>query len=964
MSSSFVYSPATSGPDVHPEPGPGRDVLGGKAGALAELIETGLPVPPWFAVVPAAFEASLTNTQRVALARAGEEPEAWERAMERLGAADDVAAEVRDAVADLGGGATLYAVRSSAAGEDSSGHSFAGQLESFLFVPADMVVERLADVWRSGFAPRVIAYRRERGIPGPPVAPAVLVQRMADARVAGVAFGADPVSGRRDIVVVSAVIGLGSALVSGEADADTFRVGPAGRIVERSIAHKAFAHRPDPGGTEGVRREGLSEDVASAPALEDEEVLRIAGLVRAATAFFGTPQDIEWAFEGDDLWLLQSRPITSLPEPAMEAEAAQVSEWDAAEAEEEALQPDEGRVPSAPEAPAAAAGPSEADGELNIWDNSNIAESYAGVTTPLTFSFAAHAYEEVYRELVRLLGVPERTIGANAVTFRRMLGLIDGRVYYDLLSWYRVLAMLPGFKVNRRFMEQMMGVREGLPDELVAELGGSTGAERVADAFGLARTGFGLVAAQWGLERRTARFRARLDRALEPKPLGTMRADELAAYYRRLEAELLAHWDAPLVNDLFAMFFYGLLRSEAARWCGDEDGTLANDLLTAQGGMISAEPAWRVIAMVAMARRDPAVARALVSGSVEDGVSAVATMPDLEAAYRAYLDEFGDRCLEELKLESPTLLDDPSPLLRSIGHAAQRMNDDAARDRGGGTPDAGAGGAMDATGDTGVRDRAEERVRGALRLRPLRRPLFAWILRNARARVCDRENLRFERTRVFGRARRIFLAMGRELVDLGALDEARDVFWLEVAELLGFIEGTTTTTDLRGLVSVRRAEFETYRAMPAPPERFETRGPVDRAARVAAPLAPSEVSGETLKGIGCCPGVVRGSARVIVDPRSATLARGEVLVAERTDPGWIMLFPAAAGILVERGSLLSHSAIVARELGIPAVVSLPGLTAWLDDGDLVEFDGATGLVRRVEHSPSSEPVLTWGPPDA
>jgi pyruvate,water dikinase len=93
--------------------------------------------------------------------------------------------------------------------------------------------------------------------------------------------------------------------------------------------------------------------------------------------------------------------------------------------------------------------------------------------------------------------------------------------------------------------------------------------------------------------------------------------------------------------------------------------------------------------------------------------------------------------------------------------------------------------------------------------------------------------------------------------------------------------------------------------------------------------------------------VVRGPVRVVRDPREARLAPGEILVAERTDPGWVMLFPAAAGLLVERGSLLSHSAIVAREMGIPAVVSVPGLTGLLQNGEWVEFDGATGVIRRL-----------------
>ena len=154
----------------------------------------------------------------------------------------------------------------------------------------------------------------------------------------------------------------------------------------------------------------------------DETAVEIAALARRSAALFGQPQDIEWAIEGGRIYLLQSRPITTLrnlPDP---------------------------------------------DGVLNIWDNSNIIESYSGVTTPLTFSFARSVYEGVYRQFCRILRVPERKIAANDHTFSRMLGLIQGRVYYNLLNWYRVLALLPGFTVNRRFMEQMMGVRESLPD--------------------------------------------------------------------------------------------------------------------------------------------------------------------------------------------------------------------------------------------------------------------------------------------------------------------------------------------------------------------------------------------------------------------------------------------------------------------------------------------------------------------
>ena len=138
--------------------------------------------------------------------------------------------------------------------------------------------------------------------------------------------------------------------------------------------------------------------------------------------------------------------------------------------------------------------------------------------------------------------------------------------------------------------------------------------------------------------------------------------------------------------------------------------------------------------------------------------------------------------------------------------------------------------------------------------------------------------------------------------------------------------------------------------MPAPDDRFETHGVVYHAQSFAAPPRVVSAEGDERHGLGCCPGVVRGKVRVVRDPRNVQLDHGSILVAEHTDPGWILIFPSALGVLVERGSLLSHAAIVARELGIPAIVSVPGVTRWLQDGDVVELDGSTGVVRKLNRS--------------
>jgi pyruvate,water dikinase len=869
------------------------DPLGGKARALCALRDAGFPIPQWFVVHPGAFAQSLGPelTERINRATSAQEMRA---ALDGVRLAEPVLSELRQVITGWSANGLSVAVRSSASDEDGAQHSFAGQLDSFLFVPTDQVPNRIVDVWRSGFSDRIVAYRREHKLSLTPRPPAVLVQQMINADAAGVAFGADPVSGRRGVAVVSAVFGLGTALVGGEADADTWHVDLAGRIVERHIAVKKTSHAAHPGSREGVQPVPVPEAKAATPALTDEQVVAVAELARRAGKHFGRPQDIEWAYAGGELFLLQSRPVTGLAD-----------------------RPDP-------------------DGVHNLWDNSNIAESYNGITTPLTFSFARRVYEEVYREFCRMLRVPEAVIEQNGGVFRRMLGLVRGTVYYNLLNWYRLLAMLPGFKANRGFMEQMMGVKEPLPDDVSQELSSVGWWGRLRDRFRLFGSVLAMVRQHFALPKQIRRFYERLDLALGSKrpDFSRMRPDEIVAYYRAVERQLLTRWDAPLMNDFFAMIFFGVLGKRTKSWCGDDNGTLQNDLIGGEGGMISAEPAQRVRALADLARTTPGLVEALCTGTRAE-VDSVAP-PEFRRLLGEYLEKFGDRCMEELKLESSTLLDDATPLLRSVGHLARRPRDDRPP------------GAIDAE----MRTRAEARVAEALRGKPLKRLQFRWVLKHARARVRDRENLRFERTRLFGRVRMMFVELGRQFHARGILDDPRDVFYLEVEEVLGYVEGTASCADLRGLALVRKTEFARYRAAPRPADRFETRGLVyvGHTYERATPLVPVGDAEERV-GLGCCPGVVRGKVRVITDPRGAELRHGEILVAERTDPGWIMLFPAAAGLLVERGSLLSHSAIVAREMCIPAIVSITDVTRWLRTGDEVEMDGARGVVRRLTRAP-------------
>ena len=762
-------------------------------------------------------------------------------------------------------GGSRFAVRSSSIDEDLSGSTFAGQFDSFLDVASDAVIARIEDVVASASNPHLQEYFKSRGFSGDVTPPAVIVQRMVNATAAGVAFAVDPVTGNSDVVTVAAVTGTGEKLVSGEEHGETWRIGPDGK--PELDASDAGAQRP---------------------VLTRRQVRKIADLARQVSDVVGSPQDIEWAFAGHKLYLLQSRDIT-------------------------------------------AAGPAAAGEHYALWDNSNIVESYGGVTTPLTFSVARTAYREAYRHYCLVVGMRKKVVEDNAQTFDQMIGLLRGRVYYNLLNWYRLLMLTPGFRYNRRFMEQMMGVTEGLPPGVLPAPLDPNRRERLLSGLGIIRVGWRMLSRLPGHERRVAGFHRRIDAALEPTDLPKSNLSGLLEQFDELQSRVIPAWDTPLLNDMYCMVFHGLLRALTRRWLPEECSELHNELVAGEVGIISMRPVRQMRAIADIIAAQPGLAAIFANGSRHDIECAMAHNAPLKSACDKYLEDFGDRCLDELKLESATLCDDPTPLYRSVGQLASAAHRETRR------PDEGAP-AQD----------PEARLNASLSGSPLRFGIYRWVLGMARRRVRDRENLRFERTRVYGRVRRIFVEVGKRLASRKELDNPDDIFYLDLNEIRSHVYGNGTAGDIRLLVQSRRLEYRKHRDDSNLPRRFVTCGPPQAPGAIVEICGAETVEGlEQVVGQGCSAGVVRGRVNVVRDPRQAKIQKGDIVVAERTDPGWVTVFPLVGGMIMERGSLLSHSAIVAREMGIPAVVGVTDACDWLKDGEWVEIDGGSGAIRKL-----------------
>ena len=303
-----------------------RLTVGGKGGSLGELTRAGIAVPPGFVVKTSAFERFVEALEASGPIRSVVEAldandldavTACSKALRaRLEAAplpDDLQGEITAALAELCGDDPLspVAIRSSATTEDAEDASFAGLQDTFLWVKgAEDALRYIRTCWASLYSTESMTYRRTHGYPEAGVHMAVVVQRMVDARTAGVMFTRSPLTGDRSVIAIEGAWGLGSAVVGGEVTPDRWVVGKiTGEISVRDLQDKHVRHVPSPGG--GVHDEEVPAELRKAACLSDEELLRLREIGRKVERHYGRPQDIEWAVDkSGEVLLLQSRPET------------------------------------------------------------------------------------------------------------------------------------------------------------------------------------------------------------------------------------------------------------------------------------------------------------------------------------------------------------------------------------------------------------------------------------------------------------------------------------------------------------------------------------------------------------------------------------------------------------------------------------------------------------------------------
>lgn len=874
-------------------------LAGGKGCNLGETIRAGLPVPNGFVLTTEAYRAFIAENglERIialGLTRAGCDG-AQDHLVGNLSALDEATGEIRAAFAAgkmpaaardriaaayAGLGEGPVAVRSSATAEDLPTASFAGQQETFLCQEGiDAVLEAIKRCWASLWTSRAVAYRAGRGLAPLDVSLAVVIQQMVPATAAGILFTANPVNGRRDQIVIDAAWGLGESVVSGQVNPDQWVVdGATGHVLTERLASKKVMTVRSGGGTATVP---VPEDMRERPALDAEDIEALAGLGRRAAAHFGSPQDIEWAMAGERLYLVQSRPITSLFPLARSTTATR-----------------EG---------------------LRVYVCHTLIQGISEPFTPMGLA----VLEEVQRINGAINGAQIEPRGVPPV-----MAQAAGRLFIDVTDTLQHSLMGPKLlfilgRVEPGTASILRHLVDREPTLGFRKQGRPSAGMSFSQALGVMGEMFRAMAApEKARQRAVARIEADLG-ALEEEARGLPDPVDGLGFALRTIARL-----RDLLLPLFAPLGVGMLGQEGAealvrKWTGDEQAlapvarSLPHNPTTGMDLSL-----WRV-------------SRVLKEEGVEPS-------PEHPAVQR-FLRQFGHRAIREMDIGIPRWREDPGYIMEVL-ETYLRHGDEANAEshfrEGEAAAEVAAARLVNSIRKRRGRLQAwflRHLLRWMRSLSGLRESPKSYTIRLLATvrEVLQRSGEGLAAAGLIEDRNDVFWLTLAELARLAKPDTA-DREGLDLRRMVSSRKAEYGEEILRH--QVPRVVTSTGETFYGPPAEASAEP------EAAEATAERAVSDTALKGTPASSGVYEGVVRVILDPVGARLEPGEVLVAPGTDPAWTPLFLSAGALVVETGGAMSHGAVVAREYGIPAVVGVPDATRLLATGRRVKVDGESGTV--------------------
>lgn len=542
------------------------------------------------------------------------------------------------------------------------------------------------------------------------------------------------------------------------------------------------------------------------------------------------------------------------------------------------------------------------------WSNTNVNENYPDELSPFLSSLARESYYHYFKNLaVKLGGYTPRM----ETELRGIIGTWGWRMYYNMSNIHSVLELSPFAGLFRKSFDDFVGyIEEGSLSTRFSALWKKV-------TFTLRLIGHFIL-----LENKVQWMEAAVDETAEE----AARAHDLKslsdAYHQFLNLRF-HEWHRASFADLFAMITHGALGRICQKIEGENYAGLQNQLIQSIPGLVSNQPIFEIHSIHLLLQFNPELKRIFQLPS-QEVLEWIEAHPESQVskAIHSYLSNWGFRCSGELTFSRPNYIDEPARFIDVLKAYAGTTPEDP----------------------RALFERKRFEQAWLLDESAHKAPFYlSWVLR-ALVRLTTysiscRERVRLKQAKLYYAAKTILLEIGKRATSKGVLSKAEDILLLEYAEVSRFVSGDEIDPILlQELICARRESLG--RAKAAAPEFESVHGEFKNVQIVAAP----ETEG-ALKGLSACGGEVEGVVRILESVHEISrIQKGEILVTRQTDPGWICAFPMISGLIVERGGMLSHGAIVAREFGIPAIVAVDRVTSVLKDGQRIRLNANQGTI--------------------
>jgi pyruvate,water dikinase len=550
--------------------------------------------------------------------------------------------------------------------------------------------------------------------------------------------------------------------------------------------------------------------------------------------------------------------------------------------------------------------------KVRIWDNSNIAESYIGVVLPLTCSFARQIYTTTYINLARHSLISEVKINQYQDIFENLLGFYYGRFYYNITNWYKMMTLFPSYDRNKKNFNTMISLKTKIELDKKYILN--------VDLKFKIRYYFQFIVRYPLFEKEIDEFKEHIRKFLryhKKVNFNEMDSKELLDIYYNSLNELLNKWSLSVENDFLLMTFFGMLERFCKKNELKEEYFL--EYISNIKNVVSSDQVKYLQNLSKEFKRYPIIYNLGTKKKYKECLERIRSEKDysyLKKTLENYLEIYGGRFANDLRLESEEIDENPEYIIKLLLLYSK----------------------LNIKNNKKV---LEDKLKSKLSYYKI--IYLNWLIKNIHNYSRNREELRLLRSQSFSLIRKIFIGISHKFVERGLIANWNDIFYLEIDEIKRYIEGSSITYNFKEIIKIRKKEYATYLSKDSKPF-FVTR----RDDYIPFPEVIEKNEENNLVGKGCSKGIVKGKVKVLTSFRLPDKEKFDIIVVPHTDPGWTPLFGLCKGIIVEHGGLLSHAAVISRELNLPCIIGVAKATTKFKDGQIITMNGSTGKIKLHE----------------